>query len=325
VKRLCLFAGALVLTVSAAAEQIVVSNYGVTTNGMPFAVAMDKGYFKEAGVQVDGILSSDGGGTTIRNLLGGKLAYGEAAVSAVVSAVQGGADLRIVSGNVHTVAEFYWVAMPKSPVNALQDLKGRKLGYTNPRSTSQALAFLIMERLGLKEGDVELVRTGGFGAGLTMLEIGGVDVVPVAEPLWSANRGKYKLIAAAPDILPALSNVVGLTTGEAAKTKGDFIRGVIRARRKAVEHMVANPKDSALIIARAYNLEPAVAESTVRNLLASEKKGGVPYWGPGDLRVDTMDNMIRAQKIVGALKGDPDWSKLVDESFLPEDLKSNKR
>ena len=70
-----------------AAEQIVVSNYSVTTNGMPFAIAMEKGYFKEAGADVTGILSSDGGGTTIRNLLGGDLAYGEAAVSAVVTAI----------------------------------------------------------------------------------------------------------------------------------------------------------------------------------------------------------------------------------------------
>ena len=324
-KRLFALACALGLSAAAHSEQIVVSNYAVTTNGMPFAVAMEKGYFKESKVQVDGILTSDGGGTTIRNLLGGKLSYGEAAVSAVVSAVQGGADLKIISGNVHTVAEFVWVAMPKSPVNSLKDLKGRKLGYTNPRSTSQALAILIMEGQKLKENEVELVRTGGFGAGLTMLEIGGVDVVPVAEPLWSKNQGKYKLIAAAPDILPALSNVVGVTTGEAAKTKGDFIRGVIRARRKAVEYMISNPKESAEIIAKAYDLEVPVAESTVRNLLASEKKGGVPYWGPGDIRIDTMDNMIRAQKIVGALKGDADWSKLIDESFLPDDLKTKKK
>ena len=187
---------ACVLVFSAHAEQVVVSNYAVTTNGMPFAVAMEKGYFKEFKVDVDGILTSDGGGTTIRNLLGGKLSYGEAAVSAVVSAVQGGADLKIISGNVHTVAEFVWVAMPKSPVNSLKDLKGRKLGYTNPRSTSQALAHPADgEARGLKQDEVELVRTGGFGAGLTMLEIGGVDVVPVAEPLWSKNQGKYKLIA----------------------------------------------------------------------------------------------------------------------------------
>ncbi|MBI3708095.1 MAG: ABC transporter substrate-binding protein [Proteobacteria bacterium] len=318
------FASLALAVGAASAEQIVVSNYAVTTNGMPFAVAMDKGFFKEFNVRVDGILSSDGGGTTIRNLLGGNLAYGEAAVSAVVSAVQGGADLKIISGNVHTVAEFVWVAMPSSPVNSLKDLKGKKLGYTNPRSTSQALAILLMEATKLQAADVELVRTGGFGAGLTVLELGGVDVVPVAEPLWSMNPGKYKLIAAAPDVLPALSNVVGVTTGEAARTKGDFIRGVIKARRKAVEFMYANLKESSAIIAKAYNLDVSVAETTVRNLLESEKKGGLPYWGPGDLRIDTMDNMIRAQKLVGAMQGDADWSKLVDETFLPDDLKSNK-
>src|SRR5215212_2183396 len=134
---------ATLLSVTANAEHIVVSNYGTSPNGMPFAVAMEKGFFKDAGVNVDGILSSDGGGTTIRNLLGGKLAYGEAAPSAVVSAVQGGADLRVISGNVHTVAEFVWVAMPNSPINSAKDLKGRRLGFTNPGSTSEALDYLL--------------------------------------------------------------------------------------------------------------------------------------------------------------------------------------
>ena len=51
---------------AAPAEEIVVSNYGVTTNGMPFAIAMAKGFFKQQGADVTGILSSDGGGTTVR-------------------------------------------------------------------------------------------------------------------------------------------------------------------------------------------------------------------------------------------------------------------
>jgi len=304
------------------AEQIVVSNYGVSPNGMPFAVALEKGFFKEAGVNVDGILTSDGGGSTIRNLLGGKLAYGEAAPSAVVAAVQGGADLKIISGNVHTVAEFVWVTMPNSPIASINDLKSKRIGFTNPGSTSEALDYLLLEKAGIAKGDVTLTRTGGFGAGLTVLEAGGIDVVPITEPLWSTNPGKYKIVASAPDVLPALSNVVGVTTAEAAKTRGDFIRGVIKARRKAVEYMIANPKESAQIIAKVYNLDPVVTERVVRSLIDSEKKGGVPYWGPGDLKLDTMNNMIRAQKLVGAVKGDVDWSKMIDESFLPDDLKS---
>src|SRR5260221_2211408 len=110
VSKLWIGALALVAAQAARAEQVVVSNYAVTTNGMPFAVAMDKGYFKEFGANVDGILTSDGGGTTVRNLLGGKLAYGEAAVSAIVSAVQGRAHLRIVHGDLHTAAQVYWGA-----------------------------------------------------------------------------------------------------------------------------------------------------------------------------------------------------------------------
>jgi NitT/TauT family transport system substrate-binding protein len=230
----------------------------------------------------------------------------------------------VVSGNVHTVAEFVWVAMPDSPINSAKDLKGKRLGFTNPGSTSEALDYLLLEAVGIPAADVKLSRTGGFGAGLTVLELGGMDVVPITEPLWSGNPGKYKLIASAPELLPALSNVVGVTTAEAAKTRGDFIRAVLKARRKAVEYMIANPKDASVIIAKAYNLDPGVTEKVVRGLLDSQKKGGVPYWGPGDLRLDTMNNMIRAQKLVGAVKGDVDWSKLIDESFLPDDLKSKK-
>lgn len=321
---LAALAVAALFSTTAAAEQIVVSNYGTSPNGMPFAVAMEKGYFKEFGVNVDGILSSDGGGSTIRNLLGGKLAFGEAAPSAVVTAVQGGADLKVISGDVHTVAEFVWVTMPNAPIQSVKDLKGKRIGFTNPGSTSEALDYLLLEHAGIAVADVKLSRTGGFGAGLTQLELGGMDVVPITEPMFTANPGKYRIVASAPEVLPALSNVVGVTTGEAAKTRGDFIRGVLKARRKAVEFMHSNTKEASALIAKVYNLDAGVTEKVVRALLDSEKKGGVPYWGPGDLRIDTMNNMIRAQKLVGAVKGDVDWSRLVDESFLPDDLKSKK-
>src|SRR5258708_38333193 len=99
ISKLWIVALALVAAQAARAEQIVVSNYAVTTNGMPFAVAMDKGYFKEFGANVDGILTSDGGGTTVRNRLGGKLAHAEAAVSAIASADLGGGALRAASGD----------------------------------------------------------------------------------------------------------------------------------------------------------------------------------------------------------------------------------
>src|SRR3984893_5534329 len=97
-------------------EEIVVSNYGVAANGMPFAVALAKGYFKEEGADVTGIISSAGGGTTLRNMLAGSAPYAEVTPNAVIAAVQQGLDIKIVSDNVLTVAEFVWCVKPDSPI-----------------------------------------------------------------------------------------------------------------------------------------------------------------------------------------------------------------
>lgn len=306
-----------------AAEQIVVSNFGVAANGMPYAIAMEKGFFKAEGADVSGILSSSGGGTTVRNLMTGHLSFGEIDLAGTVAAIQQGADLKIVSDNALTVAEFVWAVKPDSPVKTIQDLKGKKIGYTNPRSTSQALDILLLEAAGLKPDDAELVKTGGFGEAVVALNLGLIDASAIADPVWSKNKSQFRVLVSASDVLPPLCNVIGVTTGEAAATKGDFIRAILRGRRKAVEFMSAHPDEAADIVAKAYNLDVEVAKSTIHNLVAPSKSG-VSYWSAGNFDFAGMDRMIRAQKLVGALSGDVDWSKIVDTSFLTDDLKPKK-
>ena len=322
-RRSLIWLAAGMFAAAAAAQEIVVSNYGVSANGMPFAIAMEKGYFKDEGINVTGIITSAGGGTTLRNMLAGKAPYGEVNPVVVVSAVQQGADLRIISDNVSTVAEFVWAVKPDSPIKSVKDFKGRKLGYTNPRSTSQALANLLLQSAGLKAEDVELVKTGGFGEGIAALDQGLIDVTPMPEPLWSKYKGKYRAVVVASEALPPLGNVVGVTTAETAAKNGDFIRAVIRARRKAVQFMKANPDEAGDIVAKAYNLDREVARSAVRSLTTSVTKG-VPYWGEGQIQLEGLKRTIEAQKAVGAISGDVDWGKLIDTQFLPNDLKAIK-
>src|SRR3954466_1361001 len=89
----------------ASAEELAIGNYGVSANGMPFGVALHKGFFKEEGLNITGLISSAGGGTSLRNMLaGGGVPYGEVNPGVVVSAILAGADLKIISDNVLTVA-----------------------------------------------------------------------------------------------------------------------------------------------------------------------------------------------------------------------------
>lgn len=305
---------------SAHAENIAVGNYGSSANGMPFAVALYKGFFKEEGADVTGIVASQGGGTSVRNAMAG-VAYGEANPGAIAVAIQQGADIKIVSDNVLTIAEFAWMVKKDSPIKTIKDLKGKKIGYTNPRSTSQALAVLLLKKAGYKPEDAELVKTGGFGPMLAALDLDQIDVAAVTEPLWSKVKDKYRVLITGAEALPPLDNVVGMATGEAIRTRGDFIRAVIRARRRAVQFMIDHPDEAGDLVAKDFNITPEVARNAVRNLTTSYTQG-IPYWGNGQIHLDGMKRIIEVQKSVGALEGDIDIAKMIDTEFLPADIKT---
>ncbi|HET7886799.1 MAG TPA: ABC transporter substrate-binding protein [Bradyrhizobium sp.] len=314
---------ALLFADNGRAEQIVVSNYGIAANGMPYAVAMEKGFFKQEGADVTGILSSNGGGTTIRNLLGGNLNYGEVDLAGTVTAIEQGNDLHIISDNVLTVGEFVWAVKPDSPIKSLADFKGHKIGYTNPRSTSQALNVLLLQTIGLTQSDVSPTKVGGFGEQVVALDIGAIDVATLADPVWSKNSAKLRTVVRATGTLPPLCNVIGVATGKAIAEHGDFLRAVLRARRKAVEFMYAHPDEAGDIVAKVYDLDPAIARQAVHNLTTMAPGATVPYWGAGRFDIKGMDGMIAAQRSVGAYSGTPNWEKMIDRSFLADDLKKD--
>jgi NitT/TauT family transport system substrate-binding protein len=286
-------------------------------------VALEKGFFKEEGANVTGILSSAGGGTTLRNMLAGNAPYAEINPNAAIAAMQQGADIKFISDTVLTVAEFVWAVKPDSPIKSIKDLKGKKMGYTNPRSTSQALATLVLQSGGLKTEDVELVKTGGFGEGVAALDIGLIDIAPIPEPLWSKFQSKYRAVAKASELLPPIANVLGVASGSQSAAKGDFIKAVIRARRKAVAFMLQNPDEAGDIIAKVYNLEPEVASASIKNLVNS-RTAGTEYWGTGQFHLEGLKRAVEVQKMVGAITGDVDLEKMIDTQFLPDDIKAIK-
>ena len=82
---------ALTLAVTPAfAAKITVSQYGRLVATLPWAVALEKGMFKQAGLDIDGITAGAGGGTSLRNMLAGELPYAEIATSAAIAGTLAG-------------------------------------------------------------------------------------------------------------------------------------------------------------------------------------------------------------------------------------------
>jgi NitT/TauT family transport system substrate-binding protein len=306
----------------AVAVELNVTHFGTGMYGVPYAVAKDKGYFKEAGIDVTGFLTSAGGGTTVRNALASELPYGEVALPAVIAAAQQGIELTIVHAGVLSVADQVWISRKDDQsIKTVQDLKGKKLGYSSPKSVTDMVTTMMLDDNKLS-GQVERRPVGGIGSGLAALREGGVDMTYVTQPVWVKEKGNFRLVFTSTDWVPRVTQTVGVVRTDFLKKNPDLIRKLIVARRRGVEFMRSNPGEAAEIMAKEYKITLDEAKTSINDLLAMKES----YWSPGDFDYEGMNVMLRGLQLVKAIDPGPfDWSKYVDEGYLPEDLKRKPR
>jgi NitT/TauT family transport system substrate-binding protein len=314
--RACALGGAALMSLSAArAEDIVVTHYGSLLYGVPYAIAMEKGWFKEAGVDITGILTSKGGGTSVRNMMAGDTLFAEVALPAALSAIKEGFNIKILSGGTDGRSSF-WVTRAGEAIDKPADLKGKRFVYSRPKSVSESVTLAALNSWNVPVADVKMIAIGDFGAGLTALDHNKVDVAIIPEPIYSQKEKagvKYKVLPWLDEKLPAYTQTVAITTDEMIAKKPEKLRAVIEARRKGVEFLYANPKEAAAILAKAYNLPPDVAASALNNIL----KMNPSWWSRGELKQPLMEAMAEALGSVGALQLPIDWKAAIQPGFTP--------
>jgi NitT/TauT family transport system substrate-binding protein len=298
----------------AQAYKLAVSQYGRITATLPWAVAIEKGYFKDEGIEIDQIIAGMGGGTTLRNMLASDLPYGEVATSAALAAIRSGLPLVIVNTASSHIGEIALVANPKSNIKKIPDLAGKKAGFTNPKSTSELLLRLALKEAGMA-GKVQMVSTGGFGAGLTALDTGGIDAAPLTDPILTLQPDRYRVIFSFADLIPRMSWLVGITTRDFAQKNPELLRKLIKVRRRAVDYIYNNRDDAIRIYAKVWNRNPKDVATYFPKYFTYEGE-----WSRGGFEKAALDKMSEGMQLAGEIKEPVDWSKVIDQQFLPKDL-----
>jgi NitT/TauT family transport system substrate-binding protein len=305
----------IAVTATANAETITVTHWGSAFYGAPYAVAMAKGFFKKHGLDITGILTSAGGGTSVRNTLAGDLPFGEVALPAAILAINSGQPLKMIAGGVESVADILWITQPDSKISSIKDLVGKKVSFTSPGSVTNMLILMCLKAANIDPKELKLLPAGDLGANLSAVLNRAVDAGMNGEPLWSENKGKVKPAFWTKDCFPPeMTQTVAITTTEFAQTGGDKLRAIIAARREGVEYIIKNPDESADIVAKAFNGDPKLYREVFRHFVE------INYFGDGRFNFKGMDRMAEGMQLVGTLKAPPDWKKMIDPSFLPKDL-----
>jgi NitT/TauT family transport system substrate-binding protein len=203
-------------------------------------------------------------------------------------------------------------------VKTLADLIGKKVAITSPKSTSEMVFLLELQQQGIDSSAIQRVASGGYTQGLTMLEQGAVAAAVLIEPLSIIRRDQYRTVIRAKGLLPAMTTSVGITTRAFARAHPEKLRAILAGRRMGVEAIYADPVAASRLVAKQFNIDPALAEEAMQNMIAPE------MWSQGEINLVELNRIADGLKLVGEIKETPDWATLIDPSYLPADLRPAK-
>ncbi|GIW11437.1 MAG: hypothetical protein KatS3mg061_2494 [Dehalococcoidia bacterium] len=300
------------------AFEITVTQWPSLLYGPPYMIALEKGFFKELGLEVKNVVPSAGGGTTVRNIVTGGVPFGEVATTAAVQAFDAGAPLVIVGNGARNVNEIFWVTVPETGIKRIEDLRGKIVTFTNPGSVTEGVLNLCLKRAGIDPAQVDRRAAGGVREGLAALKAGGAQAAAHLQPIYAADlrRGeKFETVFAAATYLTSFAQTVLVCGPQLIKENPNAVRAFIQARARAIQFIITNPQEAAEIYGRYANLPADVCLDAFKAVDPSK------YYGVGFDRAG-LDLVEENLQILGLYRAGQkvNWKELVRQDFLPENV-----
>jgi NitT/TauT family transport system substrate-binding protein len=160
----------------------------------PFFLAEDKGYFDDAGIDVELIPKGGTSGETYQLVSTGNVIAGGATWGAgLFNATEAGASLDVIA-SVSRIPDSGpdpspFMASTKSGVKEVADLKGKSVGIPGDGGFGIYSVYLALKQAGLSLDDVNLVNVGPPEIGPAM-ENGSIQAAWTIEPISSALRSQ---------------------------------------------------------------------------------------------------------------------------------------
>jgi len=228
---------------TAAAPLKVTVSFDGTPNDMPLFMARDQGIFAKHGI--DATLVQIAGPTSVSAVLSDQVQVGQSGGSEVIGAAVGKGDVKIVAVQSPV---FPFLLMVQPSIKTPADLKGKKVGISNPGGAADTSLRIVLPKLGLEpDQDVTFISLGSIANQVAALQSGAVDgtiIVSGPDTYKMQNMGFPSLFDVSKLDVPYVDAVIELK-GSYVDSHRDFVQNYIDAMIESTLLMRSN-KDMAI-------------------------------------------------------------------------------
>jgi NitT/TauT family transport system substrate-binding protein len=310
---------------SAKLDKVIVGHVGAVSD-VGIYIAIEKGYFKEQGIEVE-LSPFDSAGQMIAPLAKGQLDVAGGGISAgLFNSINSGIKVRIVADKGSTFKGFGYSALmvAKDKVDELKEpknFKNKKVGITSLGGISTETALnKWLQQDGLSTKDVKLVEIPLSQMGVA-LSTGAVDAVSIVEPALtlSEEEGFGKVLLHDDEFWP--DHTLGvLMYSEVFADKSDigerFMTAYLKAIRDFDDAFVAKDEEK-----RTEVIDILMIHGKIDDRSMYDKMTFAGLDPNGEININSMEEDQNYFLSIGKQKKPVNLNKIVDTRFVEKALK----
>ncbi|MFG1950023.1 ABC transporter substrate-binding protein [Micromonospora sp. NPDC048830] len=282
-------------------------------------VAKDKGFFKEAGFDVE-IKPGQGTGAVIQTVVGGQANFGVIDLTGGLLQVGNGQAkdfVAVAAIQQRTMAAI--VSVEGKNIASPKDLEGKKLADA-PGSVVRNLFPTYAKLAGVDAAKVTWVNgepatlMGTLASG----QVDGIGQFVVGQPTVAAVTKKTPVVLPYSNVMQDLYGNALITSSKTAKEKPEMVKRFTAALLKGLEYSLANPQEAADILKKNVDATVPAAAAAELQLMAGYVRSSNSGTAIGTLDSGRVAKAIAILQGAGSLKQNITPDQVIDFNLAPK-------
>jgi ABC-type nitrate/sulfonate/bicarbonate transport system substrate-binding protein len=278
---------------------------------IPLDVGVKSGIFKKHGLNVE--ITAFGGGARLQQAMAADSIDVGLGSGPEMAYIEKGSPVKAVAMVVGPPIYLVLLVRPDSPINAVADLKGRRINVSSVRSLTGWLVGELSRQQGWGPRGIELVNFSPSRTAIAVMKTGQIDgmMTDMTFALRAEQNREGKIFVRFGDLVKDFHTHVVFATDRLIEKRPETIRKFLLGWFETIAFMRANKEATVKVAMEVLNLEESIASPAYDSLMSM-------FSDDGRFDSKALAALSRSYVELDLLPSEPkDMRKLYTEEFLP--------